>query len=199
MSDNIHLIVGLGNPGSRYKNTWHNIGVRTIEEIARHSNIQLRPGKGEFYSAEIAQKEKKIVLLFPTGYMNRSGTVVAGWVQYYKIPLKNILVIFDDHDLPFGRIRLRNSGTSGGHRGMDDIILRTGSDKIPRLKIGIKLNHEIPDLSKQVLSKIPNSLIGDLEKVIDTAVKAVEKVLNAGITPAMNYYNGLEILPLDRE
>lgn len=199
MSDNIHLIVGLGNPGQRYENTWHNIGVRAVNEIADRYGVQLRPGKGEFYSAEISQKGKKYVLLFPTGFMNRSGTVVAGWIQYYKIPLKNVLVIFDDHDLPFGRIRLRSAGTSGGHRGMDDIILRTGSDKIHRLKIGIRLNHEIPDLAKQVLSKIPNSINRDVEKVIKIAAKAVDEILNVGFIPAMNYYNGLEIIPLDQE
>ncbi|MBT3231703.1 MAG: aminoacyl-tRNA hydrolase [Calditrichaeota bacterium] len=199
MSDNVHLIVGLGNPGQRYENTWHNIGVRAVNEIASTYGVQLRPGKGEFHSAEIIEKGKKYVLLFPTGFMNRSGTVVAGWIQYYKIPQKNVLVIFDDHDLPFGRIRLRSAGTSGGHRGMDDIILRTGSDKIQRLKIGIRLNHEIPDLAKQVLSKIPSSINRDVDKVIEIAAKAVDHILNVGFIPAMNYYNGLEIIPLDQE
>lgn len=199
MSDNIHLIVGLGNPGPRYENTWHNIGVRTISELADKWGIQLRPGKGEFYLAEIPKGDKKFVLLFPTGYMNRSGTVVAGWVQYYKIPLSNTLIIYDDHDLRFGRIRLRSAGSSGGHRGMDDIILRSGSDKIPRLKIGIRLDQEIPDLAKQVLSKINASINPDVEKVIKTAAEAVEKVIEIGFLPAMNYYNGLEILPLDQE
>ena len=195
MSDDLdYLIVGLGNPGSRYRNTWHNIGALTVEELARRWEIELKPGKGDFFIGGRKNGDTKTTLMIPTSYMNRSGSPVAGWVRYYNIALENIIVIYDDHDLPFGKIRLRTSGSSGGHRGLESIILRLNNDQIPRLRIGIRLGNEYPDLARQVLSKIPASLEADVVKVTDTTADAVEEVLNNGFLVTMNYYNGIEIL-----
>ncbi len=125
--------------------------------------------------------------------MNRSGGPVAQWVRFYKLPFENLLVILDDHDLPLGRIRLRTRGSSGGHRGLEDIILQLGSEDFPRLRVGIRTDEEHPDLMRQVLAKIPPRFKDDVDRVIETAADAVETALDRGLAAAMTRFNALEI------
>jgi len=188
------LIVGLGNPGRRFQDTWHNAGSKTVEELARRWQIEFKPGKGDFFYAHRLTASVDTVLLIPTSFMNLSGTPVSGWIRYNRIKLEDTLVIFDDHDIPFGRMRIRPNGSSGGHRGLEDIILKLGSIEIPRLRIGIQIDGERPDLAQQVLSKIPPRLRDDFNLVISTAADVVERIIAEGLTSAMNCYNGLEIL-----
>ncbi len=189
----MRLIVGLGNPGRRYRDTWHNLGARTVEELARRRGVALKPGRGQFFMAEYAGSGGEVNLMIPTSYMNRSGGPVVEWMNYHRLEPADIMVIFDDHDLPLGRIRLRPSGSSGGHRGMDDIIWLLESDQFPRLRVGIKVDSEHPELTDQVLSKIPRLQRGIVDEVVATAADAVETTLEEGIDMAQARFNGIII------
>ena len=188
------LVVGLGNPGVRYQNTWHNLGSRTVEEISRRQNLAFKPGKGEYFYSQYRQPNCLMTLMIPTGYMNRSGLPVAEWMRYYRIPVEELLVILDDHDLPLGRIRIRAGGSAGGHRGLEDIIIKLNSSDFPRIRIGINVDKERINLSDQVLSKIPNRYRDDVDHIIVTAADAVEMIEEKGLTKAMNHYNTLNFL-----
>ena len=188
-----HLIVGLGNPGQRYRNTWHNMGYRTVEELGRRWGVSFKPGKGDFFFGENRTVDSSVTLMAPTSFMNRSGIPIADWLRYYRLSVENLLVIFDDHDLPLGRIRIRTGGSAGGHRGLEDIIMKLGTFDFPRLRIGIRTDDDIPDLSRQVLSKIPKKYTDDVEQVVQTAADAVEMALAEGYDKVMSYYNGLII------
>lgn len=194
MNSGDKLIVGLGNPGSRYEDTWHNLGANAVSEIAKRWNVPLKPGKGDFLLGEKKSATEKITLMLPTSFMNRSGGPVAGWTRYYKLDLDNVIVVLDDHDLPFGSIRLKPGGSAAGHKGLQDIICRLNTDAIPRLRIGITTELEYRDLSRQVLTKIPASLSWEIEKIVSAAADCLEKMLHDGILSAMNMYNGLNIL-----
>ncbi len=193
MEDQGWLVVGLGNPGSQYRNTWHNAGYDVIEEMARRWDISLKPGKSDYFAGEKAIYGCKHTFMIPTSFMNRSGTPVSYFVRYFKHPVEKVLVILDDHDIMFGKIRLREQGSAAGHKGLSDIILRLNTESIHRLRIGIKQDAERRDLARQVLSAIPKRLTADYEIVVKNAADAVEMALQSGFRKAMNYYNGLEI------
>ena len=165
----------------------------TVELLAARWETSFKPGRGDFLFADVRQSGERITLMIPTSYMNRSGGPVVGWLNYHKIDPSDALIIYDDHDLPLGRIRLRERGSSGGHWGMDDIIRLVGTEDIPRLRIGIRTGVERTELSYQVLSKIPKVHADFVKQVIDTAADAVEIVIKQGITIAMNHYNNIEI------
>lgn len=189
----MRLIAGLGNPGRRYHNTWHNLGAMTVERLASRRGVALKAGKGDFLVAETTSAAGKTSLMVPTCFMNRSGAPISAWLRYYKVDVDDLLVIYDDHDLPLGKIRIRKSGSSGGHRGMDDIIRMTGTDQIPRLKIGIRTDLETEELSDQVLSKIPAALAEKVGKIVDAALDAVEIIQREGVDSAIIKYNKFDI------
>lgn len=199
MESKAWLIVGLGNPGVKYAETWHNMGAQLVEHLAHRWDVQLKQGRGDFRIGQQVVHGQKISLMIPTSYMNLSGTPVSAWVRYFKINPENLIVLFDDHDLTLGTIRLRERGSAGGHKGMDDIIRKLSTNQIPRLKIGIRLQAEYADLARQVLSKIPASLAGDIDKVINQAADAVECALRSDFKMAMNQYNRKELLDLDHQ
>ena len=190
----MQLIVGLGNPGRRYRDTWHNLGARAVGTIVERWKELFKPGKGNFLYADVRFRSKRIVFMIPTSYMNRSGGPVVEWMNYYRINPSDLLIIYDDHDLQLGTIRLRETGSSGGHRGMDDIIRLTGSEDIARLRIGIQIDSERATLSRQVLSKIPAAHTAQVDRIIDNAADAVEMMISEGITVAMNRFNHMTII-----
>lgn len=189
----MRLIVGLGNPGRRYRNTWHNLGARSVETLASRWGVIFKPGKGDFLVTEANLSRKRTNLMIPTSFMNRSGGPVAEWVRYYKLTPDELMVIYDDHDLPLGKIRIRERGSSGGHHGMDDIIRRLGFDDFPRLRIGIRTEHEAEDLTRQVLTRIPKTFIETVSEIITIAADAVELILKESISAAMMKYNKMDI------
>ena len=179
MPECIRLIVGLGNPGTKYRDTWHNLGFKVVEILAGRWNISFKPGKGEYLVADTS-KFGGATLLMPTTYMNRSGIAVGAWIRYFKVTPEQVLVVYDDHDLPFGSIRLRASGSAGGHNGMSDIIRSLQSESIPRLRIGIRTDSEFADLADQVLTAIPKRLEVDVNKVIIQAADTAESIVSRG-------------------
>lgn len=184
------LIVGLGNPGLRYKNTKHNAGFWVIEKIAKEENIPFNKRKFNARYGQGKISNKSCLLLEPLTFMNLSGQAVRGFLSYFKISLKDILIILDDINLNLGEIRLRGSGTSGGHQGLNSIIELLGTEDIARLRLGIKTQEEIADLAKYVLcpfSKKEDRL--EVEQMIKRAKEAVIVWVEDGVVSAMNTFN----------
>jgi peptidyl-tRNA hydrolase, PTH1 family len=190
----MRLVVGLGNPGVRYRDSWHNLGAMVVERLADRWSVGFKPGKGSYFAAEHRDTFAKTTLMLPTSFMNRSGDPVGNWVRYYKVDTEQILIIYDDHDLPLGKIRLRQQGSSGGHNGLEDIICRLSTDKIPRIKIGIRTDMEKSNLSSQVLSPISKKLQETVGIVIVHVAECVEMIRKDGFDVAANRYNGMELI-----
>lgn len=186
----IAIIVGLGNPGRRYTQTWHNLGWMVVEELGRRWGVNFHQGKGPYLEA----KGREVTLLLPTLYMNRSGEAVFFYLGYHKLSPSQMLVVYDDYDLPLGEIRIRKEGSSGGHRGMEDIISRLKTSQIPRIRIGIRTEEEVEDLAQYVLSPIPGMWREQVRVIINVAAEAIETILDRGIEQAMNLYHGKDWL-----
>ena len=187
------LIVGLGNPGAKYRMNRHNVGYMVLAELAERfaSNQRIRP-QSKFHGDLVDIREpggEPILLLAPTTYMNRSGLSVAEAVGFYKIPLSDVLVVCDDLNLPFCRLRLRSDGSSGGQKGLADILRVLGTDKVPRLRIGIGSPPGQMDAADYVLMNFTEKERPDLEIVLKQAADVVACWMNKGIAEAMNQYN----------
>ena len=183
------LIVGLGNPGRDYSATRHNVGFMAVDELARRWNITNWKQK---YNAEVAEYRLDgdvIMLVKPQTYMNLSGTAISELARFYKIPAHDVVVIFDDLDLPAGRLRLRTKGGSGGHRGIESLLTHMGSAEFPRIRIGIGRPPAGWEVVDYVLSRFAAEEQPLLTEVIGKADDAVEYTLKHGFTKAMNAFN----------
>ncbi len=182
------LIIGLGNPGSEYENTRHNIGFLTLDALAKASNVVFEPGRYAM-TARAKIKGRTLILIKPTTFMNLSGKAVRYWMQEENIPIENILVVVDDIALPFGSIRIRGKGSDAGHNGLRDIQQKIGHGNYPRLKFGI--GNEFPKGSQvdYVLGHWKNNEQLDLPALIQDAVKMCQSFGLAGINTTMNQLN----------
>lgn len=187
-SNGIKMVVGLGNPGSEYVDTRHNTGFKVIDLLANTLNIEVkekkfgaRTGVGEF-------TDKKLILLKPWQFVNRSGQVVATAMGFHRLSLNNLLIISDDMDLEAGRIRLRAKGSAGGHNGLADIIDKLGTDKFSRLRVGIGRSGEQTDVDF-VLDRPSGTERPLLDEAIERARDAVLCWIEYGIDSAMNRFN----------
>jgi PTH1 family peptidyl-tRNA hydrolase len=190
------LIVGLGNPGARYDRTRHNIGFEAIDQLARTWQIGLsenRKFQGIF--GEGRSGADKIRLLKPTTYMNLSGQSIRAVLDWYKLPPESVLVIYDDMDLPVGKLRLRLSGSAGGHNGMKSTIAHLGMQNFPRLRIGIGNPKAAGDKNTvgHVLGQFSQPETKVLTEVMELVVSAVELSLRQGVEKAMSLYNNRSI------
>jgi len=182
------LIVGLGNPGRKYAHNRHNVGFQCLDRLAKAHDLSFnrRRANASLTLGKIA--EVGVVLARPLAYMNLSGQAVRQLVSFYKLSLEDILVIYDDLDLPLGTIRLRPEGGSGGHKGMRSIIEALGSQAFPRLRVGIG-RPPGNDAVSYVLSDFTADEQITLESVYEKVAAAVELFLREGIEAAMNVYN----------
>jgi PTH1 family peptidyl-tRNA hydrolase len=185
--EGLWLVVGLGNPGSQYARSRHNIGFLVVEAIAEREGLRF---KGSRQRADVARGEihgVSILLAQPLTYMNESGLAVSTLLHYYKIPRERLLVVCDDIDLPFGTLRLRPSGSSGGNGGLKSVIQQLGSEQFARLRVGV----ERPRSSAvgHVLGEFAPEQARVLPSLIDTAADAVTAAVESGIQTAMNRYN----------
>lgn len=184
------VIVGLGNPGKEYEKTPHNVGFMMIDEIAKANNINfLLEKKHEALIGTGFIKGEKCFLIKPLTYMNLSGNAVRSFVEYYKIPIEDIIVIYDDLDLPLGKLRIRKNGSSGGHKGMKSIIENLGTNEIVRIRVGIDKpkDMQVVDFVLHQLSK------KEMETLNETIIKApsmIDMTIQDGINAMMNIYNG---------
>lgn len=180
------LIVGLGNPGEAYQNTRHNVGFMTVDRLARRLGISIKKRECFSLTGDIHLDGEKLILAKPQTYMNLSGRAVLALTEYYKVPPEELLVVCDDLDLPFGRLRLRLRGGSGGHRGLSSIIGLLGTDCFPRLRIGIGRGEEVVSY---VLGRFGSEEESLLNEVLDSAVESILTARKEGYNRAMNRYN----------
>ena len=188
------LIVGLGNPEPKYDQTRHNIGFAAVDELARIWQMPLKENKrfqGLFSEGTVGGQ--KVRLLKPLTYMNRSGQSVRAVTDWYKVQPQSVLVIYDDMDLPVGRLRMRLSGSAGGHNGMKSIISHLGGKDFPRLRIGIGKSNGDKGTVSHVLGKFAPEETKIIEEVLYVSVKAIELSLKEGVEKSMSRYNGFSI------
>lgn len=186
----MYLIVGLGNPGKEYEHTRHNVGFDAIEKIASRNNISLNKMKfNSVYGSGMIGNEK-VVIAKPQTYMNNSGVAVAEIKNFFKIENKNIIVIVDDIDIDFAKIRIKQKGSAGSHNGLKSIISHLNAQDFPRIKIGVgKKKHPSQDLADFVLSRFDKEEQPDILDAIEKSAIAVEDIINNSILDAMNKYN----------
>jgi len=188
MAEAIKIVVGLGNPGNEYVNTRHNIGFEVIDSLAEQLNIDVKKRKfgARFGIGEFS--DKKLILLKPWRYMNRSGHPVATAVGFYKLDLTDLLVVLDDMALPPGKIRIRPDGSAGGHNGLADVIEKLGTEKFSRLRIGIGQSGR-ENAVDFVLDKPAKEDRVLLDEAIQRAKQAVISWMENGIDVTMNKFN----------
>jgi len=184
----LKLVVGLGNPGEKYKETRHNIGFMVVDYIARLKGVSMHP-KGKSMVAELSLEEEKAVLIKPLTYMNLSGEAVKEALRFWPCPLDQVLVIHDDLDLPFGRLRFKRKGSHGGHNGLRSILDQVESEHFVRLKIGIGRPAD-GDVTRFVLAPFTPEERSRLNEVIALAGQAVLQFLEGhDLAWLMNKYN----------
>jgi len=185
-----YIVAGLGNPGEKYKQTRHNIGFMAIEHLAGRADARFQAGRGEYVYAQIRLGGKRVYLVKPLMFMNLSGHALRQAVDYWKVELERVLVVYDDFQLPFGKIRLRASGSDGGHKGMRSIIEVFRTEDVQRLRIGIGRDGGPADAVNFVLSKFSREEMQALPEILATSAEAIETVVKNGIATAMNRFNG---------
>lgn len=185
----MYVIVGLGNPGKKYENTRHNIGFNIIDVLSDRFSINVNKIKHQALIGEGFINNEKVMLVKPQTYMNKSGEAVRDIVAYYDVNLDNVLIIYDDVDTDVGSIRMRIKGSGGSHNGMSNVIYHLKTKDIPRLRVGIGQDENIP-LRSYVLGKFRSDEIKAMNEAVKTSVLAVEEYIHNGIDLAMNKYNG---------
>ena len=184
------LIVGLGNPGREYRDTRHNAGFMVVDEIARRHDLTWAMAPGQVPETFVAKKygSQAALLAKPLTYMNLSGDAAAALLRYYDVDPADLLIVVDDIDLPFGRLRARPSGSAGTHNGLRSIVGRLGTE-FPRLRVGVGRGDARRDLADHVLSKFEPAEREQLESVITRAADAAEMFAAEDIVKVMNTYN----------
>ena len=185
------MIVGLGNPGSQYEKTRHNVGFRSIELLAGKLRTKIDRLKFKALIRSVDYQGQKLLLVEPQTFMNLSGAAVSALASYYKVKPERILVIFDDISLPVGKIRIRKDGSAGGHNGIKSIIQSLGTDQFPRVKVGVGAKpHPDYDLADWVLSKFSALEEKNLQPALENAAEAALMVIEQGTEKAASAFNG---------
>jgi PTH1 family peptidyl-tRNA hydrolase len=198
--ENLYFIAGLGNPGPEYAATRHNVGFMLVDRLAArwHAAWALEK-KFQARLAIVKQDGRKVILGQPRTFMNASGEAVGAVGLFYQLPAERILIAVDDADLPLGQIRMRPEGSSGGHHGLESIEQQLGTRGYPRLRLGIgRRTQEQREITGYVLGRFEVGERKMMDEVLDRAVQQVECWLSAGITQAMNEFNGAVTAPAEK-
>jgi PTH1 family peptidyl-tRNA hydrolase len=189
----VKLIVGLGNPGIEYQFTPHNMGFLAVDRIADQLGVRVNNRNCRAQTARTVLEGQDVVLAKPETYMNLSGVSVRELVREYDAqPELDLIVIYDELDLPFGGIRVRPRGSSAGHNGIASVIGALGTQEVPRIRLGVGPDHPVGDGARYVLSPFKKSQYPVLDEVLDTAAEAVRVILKNGVQAAMNRFNKKE-------
>ena len=185
------LLVGLGNPGTQYENTRHNVGFLVADELAERQNAPIQRLKFKALTNLLTISGEKVLVMKPVTYMNLSGEAVRQAVDFYKIPPERVLVVSDDTALAVGRLRIRKGGSAGGHNGLKNIIQHLGTDQFPRVKVGVG-NKPRPDsdMAAWVLGKFTGPDREAIEAAVKKAADAVTCLIEQGADKAMAQFNG---------
>lgn len=184
------LIVGLGNPGLEYQFTPHNLGFLAIDRIAQSQRVEVRNRQCRALTARALIGGQQVMLAKPETFMNLSGISVRELAAQYSIDVRwDLVVIYDELDLPLGTIRIRKRGSSAGHNGIESILGELGTDEFFRIRLGINTDHRISDAVKYVLTPFSKSQLKVVDEVLDSAAEAVEVILKSGPDAAMNRFN----------
>jgi len=179
------LIVGLGNPGNNFSSTKHNFGFWIIDKLVEKRSLKYKLGKGEYIFA----KNQKYIFVKPTTFVNNTGLAIKQVLNYYKLTINDVMVIYDDIDLNLGNMRFKSNGSDGGHNGIKSIIYHTESNTFDRLKIGIATDVELRPSENYVLKPFPKKYHKLVNEMIDTAVDNIDYYLEQGIEKSMNNFN----------
>jgi len=185
-----YLITGLGNPGREYRENRHNAGFMVLDQLAARFGITFTRLESKALVTKTEYQGQRLVLAKPQTYMNLSGTSVSSLLRFYKVPIENLLVAYDDVDLPLGILRIRPDGGSAGQKGMVSIIERLGTDNFARLRVGIGRPPGQKDAATYVLENFSSQELEFLSPAIDRATDAVLSFVALGLNAAMNKYNG---------
>ena len=184
------LIVGLGNPGPRYKGTRHNVGFEVMDELARRATLTFETAPADALIAKWRRADGDTALLVkPLTFMNLSGQAVGELVRYFKIDVADLVVVVDEAQLPLGKLRARMRGSAGGHNGLKSVIVHLGDD-FSRLRMGVGRGDSRRDLADHVLAKFDADEAAEVERMITRAADAAETFITSGIAAVMNQYNG---------
>ena len=190
----MYFIVGLGNPGRQYENTRHNIGFLTIDYLANKHNIDVKKSKFKSLYGQGEIFGQKVMLIKPQTYMNNSGEALRELRNFYKFEEDELIVIVDDIDIDFGKIRIKKKGSAGTHNGMKSIIYQLQYDTFPRIKVAVGKKPEYMDLANFVLSGFSEKEVEIIREEIKLATEAIETLLESGIDKAMNKFNSINLL-----
>ena len=187
----MQVIIGIGNPGSRYRFNRHNVGFQFLDYFAEKKSLNFKASKSDYYFAEWGSDNNPFLLVKPSSYVNNSGIPVLSVLEEYKIQLNNLLVIVDDINIPVSIIRVRKSGGDGGHNGLGSIIYHLNSQDFPRLRIGIGNDFESGNLPDYVLSDFNEDEFKKLLKTFDVCSILVDEFINDGFQKMLNSYSRL--------
>jgi len=186
----LKCLIGLGNPGIEYEDTRHNLGWMVIDKIAELKKLSFKAGKGRYYEAK--DRSGSFLLVKPTTYVNESGIAVDHVLNQYGLSSSELLVVYDDLDLPLGTVRIRESGGAGGHHGMESVIYHLRSNNFPRIRLGINVNPRGTDDEDFVLSTFEEEQIDEAKNMVEIAVNGAVEFIFGGIKNSMNKYNKRE-------
>ncbi|MBP3272237.1 MAG: aminoacyl-tRNA hydrolase [Ruminococcus sp.] len=185
-----NIIVGLGNPGIQYENSRHNAGFMAVAALEKKYGFEVKQHKFKALIGEAQIGGKRVLVMKPETYMNNSGEAIAQAMSFYKIPIENVLVIFDDISLEPGHIRIRRKGSAGGHNGLKSIIALCGGEDFPRIKLGVgKKPHPDYDLADWVLGHFDEQQQKAFDSRLEDAAAAAELIIGGDTDKAMNLYN----------
>ena len=183
------LIAGLGNPGTKYRDTRHNVGFEVVDVLARRHGTAFESAPGEALMARVRSVGDGLLILKPLTFMNLSGHAVAELIRYYRIALSDVLVVVDDVNLPLGRLRIRARGSHGGHNGLRSVAGQLGTDEYARLRLGVGRGDERRDLADHVLARFEADERETIRSAVDRAADAAEMFVTDNIEKVMNSYN----------
>ena len=184
------LVVGLGNPGIEYQFTPHNLGFLTIDRIAERCKIDVASRRCQAATARVKLVGHEVLLAKPETFMNLSGLSVRKLVEDLEVnPASDLIVVYDELDLPFGAIRIRQRGGTAGHNGLESVVGSLGTDEFMRVRLGIQPDHPVRDGAKFVLGQFKKSQLEAVGELIERAADAVEAILKDGLVAAMNRFN----------
>ena len=191
----MRLIVGLGNPGDKYRRTRHNAGFMVIDELAQRLTLGAPERIDDAWAVKTEIAGERVVLVKPQSFMNRSGPVVEAALRWFNVEPDRLVIVSDDVALPLGSLRIRARGSHGGQNGLRSIIESIGSEEFPRLRFGIGSTEPVLDLAGFVLSDFTDAEVPRVQEMVSRAADAISAIVEHGVEPAMNTFNGAPTQP----